>query len=121
MGLLFIKSSPVKQYSYENNFSSFAKFSFCYCNDPSGQSLKTQFRCMGPRQEHKLLGPRDISVQFVVDLYHGGRFVAVTNHTVRMCTYPSVDYVLDSNLSVSVFIVLMNSLSLETATYHLIC
>ena len=48
------------------------------------------------------MGPYGISVQFVLDLYRGDRFVAATNHTVKMCIYSSVDYVLDFNLSVSV-------------------
>ena len=47
------------------------------------------------------IGPRGISVQFVVDLFRGDRFVAVKNHTVKMCTYSSFDYVLDFNLSIS--------------------
>ena len=48
------------------------------------------------------MGPRGISVQFVIDLYRGDRFVAAKNHTVKMCIYSSVDYVLDFNLSISV-------------------
>ena len=50
---------------------------------------------------HHCIGPHGISVQFVVDLYWGDRFVAVTNHTVKMCIYSSIDYVLDFNLSIS--------------------
>ena len=42
-------------------------------------------------------------VQFVVDLYRGDRFVAATNRTVKMCIYSSIDYVLDFDLSISVF------------------
>ena len=48
------------------------------------------------------MGPRGMSVQFVVDLYCGDRFVAVTNHTIKMCVYSSMAYVLDFNLSISV-------------------
>ena len=48
------------------------------------------------------MGPCGICVQFVIDLYHGDRFVAATNHTVKMCIYSSMDYVLDCNLSISV-------------------
>ena len=48
------------------------------------------------------LGPCGISVQFVVDLYRGDRFVAMTNHTAKMCIYTSIDRVLDFNLSISV-------------------
>ena len=44
------------------------------------------------------MGPRGVSVQFVVDLYSGDRFVAATNHTVKMCIYSSDEYVLDFNL-----------------------
>ena len=44
-------------------------------------------------------GPHGISVQFVVHLYRGDRFVAAT---VRICIYSSIDYVLDFNLSISV-------------------
>ena len=47
------------------------------------------------------MGPRGISVQFVFDMYWGVCFVAVTNHTVKMCIYSSIDYVLDFNLSIS--------------------
>ena len=49
------------------------------------------------------MGPHGIYVQFVIDLYRGDCFVAATNHTVRMCTYLSIDYVLDLNLSISVY------------------
>ena len=45
------------------------------------------------------MGPRGISVQFVVDLYRGDRFVAAKNHTVKMCIYSSIDHVLDFNLN----------------------
>ena len=38
------------------------------------------------------MGPCSISVQFVIELYCGDRFV---NHTVKMCIYSSIDYVLD--------------------------
>ena len=48
------------------------------------------------------MGPRGIFVQFVVDLYSGNGFVAAKNHTVKMCIYSSVDYVLDFNFSISV-------------------
>ena len=48
------------------------------------------------------MGPCGIAVQFVVDLYGGDRFVAATNHTVKLCIYSSVAYVLDFNLSISV-------------------
>ena len=44
-----------------------------------------------------------MSVQFVVDLYRGDRFLPATNHTVKMCIYSSIDYDLDFNLSISVF------------------
>ena len=40
------------------------------------RNLKLVYHCMGPC---------GISVQFVIDLYRGGRFVAATNHTVKMC------------------------------------
>ena len=53
----------------------------------------SQFHCMGPC---------GISVQFVIDLYCGDRFVAVPNHTVKVDIYLSTDYVLDFNLSISV-------------------
>ena len=39
------------------------------------------------------MGPRGISVQFVVGLYRGDRFVAATNHTIKMGIYSSIDYV----------------------------
>ena len=45
---------------------------------------------------------RGLSVQFVVDLYRGDRFVAATNNIVRMCIYSSIEYVLDFNLLISV-------------------
>ena len=48
------------------------------------------------------MGLRGISVQFVVDLYRGDRFVAATNRTVKTCIYSSIDYVLDFILSISV-------------------
>ena len=48
------------------------------------------------------MGPRGISVQFVVDLYRGDRFVAAKNHTVKMSIYYFIDYVLDFILSISV-------------------
>ena len=48
------------------------------------------------------MGQRGISVQFVVDLYHGDRFVAATIYTVKMCIYSSIDHVFDFNLSISV-------------------
>ena len=48
------------------------------------------------------MGPRGIFVQFIVDLYRGDRYVAAKNHTVKMCIYSSIDYVLDFNLSISV-------------------
>ena len=48
------------------------------------------------------IGPRDNSVQFVVDLYRGDRFLAATNHAVKMCIYSSIDYVLEFNLLISV-------------------
>ena len=54
--------------------------------------------------------PRGISVQFVVDLYRGDRFVTATNHTVKMCIYSSTDYVVDLKpLNKCVFLVLTNS------------
>ena len=54
-----------------------------------------------PKQYHSM-GPHGISVQLVIDLYRGDRFVAATNHTVKMCIYSSTDYVLDFYLSISV-------------------
>ena len=48
------------------------------------------------------MGPCGISVQFVFYLYGGDRFVAATNHTVKMCIYSPIDYVLDLSLSISV-------------------
>ena len=36
-----------------------------------------------------------VSVEFVVEMYRGDRFVAATNNTVRMCIYSFVEYVLD--------------------------
>ena len=49
------------------------------------------------------MGQREISVQFVGDMYRGDRFVAAANHTVKTCIYSSVDYALDFNLSISVY------------------
>ena len=48
------------------------------------------------------MGPRGIFVQFIVYLYRVDRFVAATNHTVKVCIYSPIDYVLDFNLSISV-------------------
>ena len=48
------------------------------------------------------MGSRGISVQLVLGLYRGDRFVAATNHIVKMCIYLSTDFVLDFNLSISV-------------------
>ena len=62
--------------------------------------LRLKCRCL-PRSPH-CMGPRGISVQLVVDLYRGDRFVAATNHTVKMCIYLSIDFALDFNLSISV-------------------
>ena len=69
------------------------------------------------------MGPRGISVQFVVDLYRGDRFVAAKKkHTVKMCIYSSIDYVLDFNLSINVSSYFSRTtLSLETAIFHLVC
>ena len=68
------------------------------------------------------MGPRGISEQFVVDLYRGDRFVAAKHHTVKMCIYSSIDYVLDFNLSISVsFDFSQTELSLATAIFHLVC
>ena len=53
------------------------------------------------------MGPRGFSVQFVVDLLIC-ICVAVTNHRIKMCIYSSIDYYLDFNLSLSVFLVLTN-------------
>ena len=50
-------------------------------------TLVSKYHCMGPC---------GISVQFVVDLYRGVRFVAAKKHAVKMCIYSSIDYVLDS-------------------------
>ena len=55
------------------------------------------------------MGPCGISVQFVVDLYCGDHFVAEKNHTVKMCIYSSIDYVLDFNLNKCVLLFLKNS------------
>ena len=68
------------------------------------------------------MGPRGISVQFMVALYRGDRFVATKKHTVKMCIYTSIDYVLAFNLSISVSSYFSRTaLSLETATFHLVC
>ena len=64
--------------------------------------------------------PYGISVQFVIDLYRGDCFVAATNHTVKICIYSPIDYVLDFNLSISMSCKFSRTaLSLETATYFL--
>ena len=68
------------------------------------------------------MGPCGISVQFVVDLYRGDRFVAAKTHTVKMCIYSPIGYVLAFNLSISVsYYLSLTALSLETATFHLVC
>ena len=51
---------------------------------------------------HHCMGLRGISVHFVIDLYGGNLFVVAINHTVKLCIYSSIDYVLDFNLSISV-------------------
>ena len=48
------------------------------------------------------MGQCGVSVQFVVDLYRGDNVVTATNHTVKICIYKSIDYVLNFNLSISV-------------------
>ena len=45
----------------------------------------------------------------------------VTNHTVKMFIYSSIDYVLNSNLSISSSLFSQIAFSLQMATYHLIC
>ena len=64
------------------------------------------------------MGPRGISVQFVVDLYRGDHLVAATKHTVKMCIYSSIDYVLDFNFYISVSSYFSRiALSLETENF----
>ena len=68
------------------------------------------------------MGPSGISVQFVVDLHRGDCFVAAKSHTVKLCIYSSVDYVLDFNLSISVSSYFSRTaLSLEKEICHLVC
>ena len=60
---------------------------------PIGHRELIIYRIDSNGDPHHCMGPRGISVHFVVDLYRGDRFVAATNHTVKMCIYSSIDYV----------------------------